>query len=88
MITLKTTNRRHIVSMGGTVLKSFTKLRDAWQFIFDMREEKTWNIEYTPDREKRETVTLSAKTLLEAYVLFMKRFPSDYEIANITLIGD
>lgn len=88
MITLRTTNRRHIVSVGGTVSKSFTKLKDAWQFIFDMQLEKTWDIEYTPDKEKRETVSLNAKTLTEAYLLFTMRFPSHYEITNITLKGD
>ena len=43
-----------------------------------------YNVEFTPDKKERLNAIIFANSITEAYLEFVKAFPKDYIITNIT----
>ena len=43
-----------------------------------------YNVEFTPDKKERFNAIIFAKSITEAYIEFVKAYPKDYIITNIT----
>ena len=45
---------------------------------------KTYNIEFTPDKEQRLNTIIEANNITEAYLEFVRRHPKEYIITEIS----